>query len=166
VGVFGVEAGDTVALGDASDFDGCGVAALDLPAPADVCVVAGVIWGVIGGGWTVAVLAPLPALLTACAAIAGSSSGICSPASDESAPPTPGPIAAPTAVPRASIPAASIEVTRREGRRRMLTTGPGGGEFAGVVEPAAGGEVSDVVGIVGLVGRRVEGTDALVQSSS
>jgi hypothetical protein len=121
----GAGAGIAAALGVVDVF----AAALDAPAAVLGDEAAGVGWGVTGGGCTAAavlvlvVCAPPP---PAIAAIAGSKRGMRSPASVESAPPTPGPIAAPTVTPSASIPAASAAVTRVEGRRGGPGTGRGG----------------------------------------
>ncbi len=87
----------------------------------------------IGGGCTaVAVLVSVVCALPppASAAIAGSSSGMRSPASEVSGA---GPIAAPTATPSASIPAASAAATRGEGRRGgPLTVGVGVSGVVGI----------------------------------
>ncbi len=106
------------------------VAALDAPALADEA--AGVGCGVTGGGCTAAAVLVLVVCVPpppASAAIAGSSSGMRSPASEVSGA---GPIAAPTATPIASIPAASAAATRVEGRRGGPLGAGSGGVSGGV----------------------------------
>ncbi len=125
----GVEVGRAVEIGGKGaelDRVDCAMAALDFMVPGRVGLAAGVAGEVTAGGWTVVVVlggAPLP--VTPRATIDGSSSGIDSPANIESAPPTPGPIAAPTATPSASMPAASMAATRVEGRRGASRVGGG-----------------------------------------
>lgn len=67
-----------------------------------------------GGGATGAVLVRAPEPVAARAAIEGASTGMGEPANEELGA---GPIAAPTATPMASIPAASAALARSEGRR-------------------------------------------------
>ena len=113
--VLGVGVGDAVALDGAFDFVAWVLAPDDdLPEPVLADVTAGVACGVTGGGWTVALLALVGAPRLAIAAMELSTSGMRSPASEVSGA---GPIAAPTATPIASIPAASAAATRGEGRR-------------------------------------------------
>jgi len=111
--VCGAGVGEETVLDGGFDLVDRVVASLTPLALADVT--AGVAWGVTGGGWTVVVAlvwAPVPA--AARAAIDGSNSGMRSPAREALGA---GPIAAPAATPRASIPAASAAVARGEGRR-------------------------------------------------
>jgi hypothetical protein len=127
--VFGLETGDTAALVGVFNL-GDRTAALGLPAPVAVEVTAGVAWSVTGGGWTVVgtlACSPPPA---ASAAIDGSNRGMRSPASEVLGA---GPIAAPMATPRASIPAAKAVATRSDGRRGMPEPEGGEGVSGGVV---------------------------------
>lgn len=110
----------------------------------------GVASGVTGGGWTAAVVL-CAALVAAIRASEESSTGRLELASEGLGA---GPIAAPTATPRASIPAASMALTRSEGRRSARVAGA-----AGTSDAPAGdaGLVADVESVESAGGAWVSG---------
>jgi hypothetical protein len=103
------EVGDTPALGGVFDWGVCAAALVLAPVFAG-----GVAWGVTGGGAMAEVLVWAPEPAVARAAIEGASMGMGEPANEVLGA---GPIAAPTATPMASIPAARAALARSEGRR-------------------------------------------------
>lgn len=113
---FVLAVGDTLARAGVFDLGACTAGLVLAP------VLAGVAWGVTGGGCTPAVLLwPLESAAVS-AAMDGSSMGMPWPANDGVGA---GPIAAPTATPMASMPAVNAALTLNEGRRgcRMGVSG-------------------------------------------
>jgi hypothetical protein len=104
-----LEVGDTLALDGVLDLGACAMALVLAPVLAG-----GVACGVTGSGAVAEVLVWAPEPAAARAAIEGASMGMGEPANEVLGA---GPIAAPTATPMASIPAARAALARSEGRR-------------------------------------------------